>query len=88
MTATDLPRVTPPVLIAAPMPAMPRAPPPPPAAAPAPPPAAAPAAADPARKEDALDDAAFVAALGCDRAAFAKMPKWKQDNKKKKAGLF
>ena len=64
-----------------PMPAMPRAPPPPP-------PAAAPAAADPARKEDALDDAAFVAALGCDRAAFAKMPKWKQDNKKKKAGLF
>ncbi|KAH8095201.1 hypothetical protein JL720_2480 [Aureococcus anophagefferens] len=60
----------------------------PPVAASAPPPAAAPAAADPARKEDALDDAAFVAALGCDRSAFAKMPKWKQDNKKKKAGLF
>ena len=32
--------------------------------------------------------AAFVAALGCDRAAFAKMPKWKQDNKKKQLGLF
>ncbi|KAH8049882.1 hypothetical protein JL722_11664 [Aureococcus anophagefferens] len=45
-------------------------------------------AADPARKEDALDDAAFVAALGCDRAAFAALPRWKQDLKKKKAGLF
>ena len=80
--------------------AKPPPPPPPPAAAPAaapaappmtsgkPPPPPRPAAADPARKEDALDDAAFVAALGCDRAAFAALPRWKQDLKKKKAGLF
>ena len=84
-----MPRAPPPPPAAAPAPP-PAAPPAPPPAAPpaAPPPAAPPAAADPARQEDALDDAAFVAALGCDRAAFAKMPKWKQDNKKKKAGLF
>ena len=43
---------------------------------------------DAAHKEDALDDAAFLAALGHDRAAFASLPAWKKTQLKKKAGLF
>ncbi len=43
---------------------------------------------DLANKELYLDDATFKAKLGVDRAAFAAMPKWKRDAKKKEVGIF
>lgn len=63
-----------------------------PAQAPAHAPALAPAPAlgggGPAVKHLALDDAVFEQMFFMDKAAFAKLPKWKQDNAKKKANLF
>lgn len=43
---------------------------------------------DPSRKEQFLSDADFATVFGMDKAAFAGMPKWKQQGAKKKAGLF
>jgi len=39
-------------------------------------------------KESYLSDAQFKDALGCSRADYAKLPKWKQADAKKKAGIF
>ena len=39
-------------------------------------------------KELYLNDAEFEAALGADRGSFLKLPKWKRDTAKKKAGIF
>ena len=39
-------------------------------------------------REQCLDDAAFQACFGVDKAAFAAMPLWKRKNVKKKVGLF
>ena len=39
-------------------------------------------------KETYLSDAEFKQALGCTKADFAKLPKWKQGDAKKKAGIF
>jgi len=43
---------------------------------------------DPTKKEDWLNDADFEAAFKMKRDAFAKTPKWKQDNLKKSLNLF
>jgi hypothetical protein len=43
---------------------------------------------DPTRKEDFLDAATFSSLFGMDKAAFAALPKWKRDAKKKELGLF
>ena len=42
----------------------------------------------PDAKEAYLSDADFATAFGMDRAAWAKVPKWKQADAKKRAGLF
>ena len=39
-------------------------------------------------KETYLSDAEFAQALGCSKADFAKLPKWKQGDAKKKAGIY
>eukprot|EP01052_Picozoa_sp_SAG31_P000294 SAG31_NODE_9_length_42330_cov_441.979162_9_plen_677_part_00 len=39
-------------------------------------------------KEISLSEEDFLKTLGCDREAFARLPKWKQQARKKKAGLF
>lgn len=41
-----------------------------------------------AARERSLDDATFQEIFGMDKQAFAKLAKWKQDNLKKKVGLF
>ena len=38
--------------------------------------------------EQMLSDDEFVKTLGMSRAEFNALPKWKQNNKKKEAGLF
>lgn len=43
---------------------------------------------DKAQRENYLDDATFKEKLGSDRDAFAKLPKWKRDEIKKKVGIF
>ncbi|XP_068805018.1 villin-1 isoform X2 [Struthio camelus] len=43
---------------------------------------------DPSRKEDHLSDQDFKAAFGMTRSAFAALPLWKQQDLKKKKGLF
>ncbi|KAL7748597.1 hypothetical protein RI367_006008 [Sorochytrium milnesiophthora] len=43
---------------------------------------------DPAQLETYLSDAEFVKAFNMDRAAFQKLPAWKQKDSKKKVGLF
>jgi len=39
-------------------------------------------------KERYLPDSVFASLFGMDKEAFAKLPKWKRDNKKKEHGLF
>ena len=43
---------------------------------------------DPSRKEDYLSDADFNEAFKMTRAQFAGQPKWKQQTKKREAGMF
>jgi Villin headpiece domain len=43
---------------------------------------------DPALKEKYLSDEQFKEAFGMDKAAFAAMPLWRRQQKKKDAGLF
>lgn len=43
---------------------------------------------DPARREQHLDDADFMAAMGVTKEAFAGLPAWRKLELKKKAGLF
>ncbi|KAL6097789.1 vill [Pungitius sinensis] len=43
---------------------------------------------DPSRREDHLSDAAFENLLGTTRPDFKRLPKWRQSDLKKKAGLF
>ncbi|KAM9333828.1 advillin [Pholidichthys leucotaenia] len=43
---------------------------------------------DPTRKEDYLSDADFENLLGTTRPDFQRLPKWRQNDLKKKAGLF
>ncbi|XP_021325989.1 villin-like protein isoform X3 [Danio rerio] len=43
---------------------------------------------DPEKREEYLSDAEFENLLGCTRANFQRLPKWRQNDLKKKAGLF
>ncbi|XP_022538722.2 villin-1 isoform X1 [Astyanax mexicanus] len=43
---------------------------------------------DPNRREEYLTDADFENILGCSRKDFLRLPKWRQSDLKKKAGLF
>lgn len=43
---------------------------------------------DPSQREDYLSDVDFENLLGASRAAFERLPKWRQNDLKKKAGLF
>lgn len=43
---------------------------------------------DPASKEQYLSDAEFQQVMGCTKADWTKLPKWKQQAKKKEKGLF
>ncbi|CAM4722406.1 hypothetical protein PO909_017064 [Leuciscus waleckii] len=43
---------------------------------------------DPGKREDLLTDAEFENLLGCSRDNFQRLPKWRQNDLKKKAGLF
>ncbi|XP_072306986.1 villin-1 [Eucyclogobius newberryi] len=43
---------------------------------------------DPSLREDYLSDVDFEAVLGTNRADFQRLPKWRQNDMKKKAGLF
>ncbi|CAN9506309.1 unnamed protein product [Ophioblennius macclurei] len=43
---------------------------------------------DPSQREDYLSDLNFQRLLGTDRAEFERLPKWRQNDLKKKAGLF
>uniref|UniRef100_A0AAY4B097 HP domain-containing protein n=1 Tax=Denticeps clupeoides TaxID=299321 RepID=A0AAY4B097_9TELE len=47
-----------------------------------------PAGVDPNRREAYLSDADFESVLGSSRADFQRLPKWRQSDLKKKAGLF
>ncbi|KAL2085121.1 hypothetical protein ACEWY4_018441 [Coilia grayii] len=47
-----------------------------------------PAGVDPSRLEDYLSDADFENLLGCTRPDFQRLPRWRQNNLKKKAGLY
>jgi hypothetical protein len=47
-----------------------------------------PAGVDPARKELYLDDKEFRQLFACEKQAFAALPKWKRDLKKKELNLF
>ncbi|GMH85466.1 hypothetical protein TrST_g506 [Triparma strigata] len=51
-------------------------------------PTSLPSTVDVTKKEQYLSDADFEEAFGMDKDAFAKLPKWKQQGAKKKAGLF
>ncbi|TRZ01849.1 hypothetical protein DNTS_007154 [Danionella cerebrum] len=44
--------------------------------------------ADPEKREESLSDAEFENLLGCSRIDFQRLPKWRQNDLKKKAGLF
>ena len=46
------------------------------------------ASIEPKRREYYMSDEDFAAYLQCTKAEFAKMPKWKQVNKKKALRLF
>uniref|UniRef100_A0A674BFY3 Villin-like n=1 Tax=Salmo trutta TaxID=8032 RepID=A0A674BFY3_SALTR len=43
---------------------------------------------DPNRREDYLSDVDLENLLGCSRSGFQRLPKWRQNDLKKKAGLF
>ncbi|XP_077100726.1 advillin isoform X2 [Siphateles boraxobius] len=43
---------------------------------------------DPGKREEFLTDAEFENLLGCNRNNFQRLPKWRQNDLKKKAGLF
>lgn len=43
---------------------------------------------DPGLREDYLSDVAFENLLGTTRLDFKRLPKWRQSDMKKKAGLF
>ncbi|RXN14826.1 villin [Labeo rohita] len=43
---------------------------------------------DPEKREEYLTDAEFENLLGCTRDSFQRLPKWRQNDLKKKAGLF
>ncbi|XP_039522879.1 advillin isoform X1 [Pimephales promelas] len=43
---------------------------------------------DPGKREEFLTDAEFENLLGCSRNNFQRLPKWRQNDLKKKAGLF
>lgn len=43
---------------------------------------------DPERKEEYLSDEQFEEAFGTNKDAFAALPKWKRQQKKKAVGLF
>uniref|UniRef100_A0A673IUW0 Villin-1-like n=1 Tax=Sinocyclocheilus rhinocerous TaxID=307959 RepID=A0A673IUW0_9TELE len=43
---------------------------------------------DPEKREEYLTDAEFETLLGCTRDNFQRLPKWRQNDLKKKAGLF
>ncbi|XP_073686433.1 advillin [Garra rufa] len=43
---------------------------------------------DPEKREEYLSDAEFENLLGCTRDSFQRLPKWRQNDLKKKAGLF
>ncbi|CAB1350040.1 unnamed protein product, partial [Coregonus sp. 'balchen'] len=43
---------------------------------------------DPSRREDYLSDVDLENLLGCSRSGFQRLPKWRQNDLKKKAGLF
>lgn len=47
-----------------------------------------PAGVDPSQREDYLSDVDFENILGTTRADFRRLPKWRQNDLKKKAGLF
>ncbi|ROK23376.1 Advillin [Anabarilius grahami] len=47
-----------------------------------------PQGADPEKREEYLTDAEFENLLGCSRNNFQRLPKWRQNDLKKKAGLF
>ncbi|XP_051969503.1 villin-1-like isoform X2 [Xyrauchen texanus] len=47
-----------------------------------------PSGVDPGKREDCLNDTEFENLLGCTRADFQRLPKWRQNDLKKKAGLF
>mmetsp|Transcript_79841 Transcript_79841/g.124511 ORF Transcript_79841/g.124511 Transcript_79841/m.124511 type:complete len:305 (+) Transcript_79841:55-969(+) len=47
-----------------------------------------PAGVDPTKKEAYLSDAEFQTVMGCSKAEFSQMPKWKQQNLKKSKKLF
>ncbi|KAK7881825.1 hypothetical protein WMY93_030234 [Mugilogobius chulae] len=47
-----------------------------------------PSGVDPSQREDYLSDVDFEAVLGTTRADFQRLPKWRQNDMKKKAGLF
>lgn len=47
-----------------------------------------PAGVEKTKRETYLSPQDFQSALGMDKAAFAKLPKWKQDGIKKKANLY
>ncbi|XP_035382001.1 villin-1 isoform X1 [Electrophorus electricus] len=52
------------------------------------PPSELPLGADPDKREEYLSDADFESLLGCSRKDFQRLPKWRQSDLKKKAGLF
>lgn len=43
---------------------------------------------NPEKQEEYLTDAEFENLLGCTRDSFQRLPKWRQNDLKKKAGLF
>ncbi|KAG5268574.1 hypothetical protein AALO_G00214070 [Alosa alosa] len=47
-----------------------------------------PTGVDPSRREDYLSDADFEGLLGCTKGDFQRLPRWRQNDLKKKAGLF
>ncbi|XP_027025923.2 villin-1 [Tachysurus fulvidraco] len=47
-----------------------------------------PQAVDPSNRENYLSDADFESLLGCSRSDFQRLPKWRQSDLKKKAGLL
>jgi len=47
-----------------------------------------PAGVEKTKRESYLSPQDFLSALGVDKEAFSKLPKWKQDGIKKKAGLY
>ncbi|XP_051970488.1 villin-1-like [Xyrauchen texanus] len=47
-----------------------------------------PSGEDPNKREDVLNDIEFENLLGCTRTDFLRLPKWRQSDLKKKAGLF